>query len=75
MGQISNTANKCIDMSLRSVAQRDSIGSVHGLIFDKWIWLMASVGRPRGFGSDPPIGSGRVRGLPHLSDWLLKINS
>ena len=26
---------------------------------------MASVGRPRGFGSNPPIGSGRVRGSPH----------
>ena len=25
---------------------------------------MASAGRPRGFDSDPPIGSGRVQGLP-----------
>ena len=32
-GQISNTANKCIDVSLRSTAQRGSIGSVHQLIF------------------------------------------
>ena len=28
-GQNSNTANDCIDVSLRSVAQRDGIGSVH----------------------------------------------
>ena len=33
-GQISNTANKRNDVSLRSVAQRDSIGSVHELIFN-----------------------------------------
>ena len=26
----------------------------------KCIWLIASVGRPRGFGSDPPTGSGRA---------------
>ena len=31
--QISNTANERNDVSLRSVAQRDSIGSVHELIF------------------------------------------
>ena len=28
-GQISNSANECNDVLLRSVAQRDSIGSVH----------------------------------------------
>ena len=28
-GQISSTTNKCIDVSLRSAAQWDSIGSVH----------------------------------------------
>ena len=33
-GQISNTANKRNDVSLRFVAQRDSIGSVHELIFN-----------------------------------------
>ena len=33
IGQISSTANKRSDVSLRSVAQRDSIGSVHELIF------------------------------------------
>ena len=33
-GQISSTANKRNDVSLRSVAQRDSIGSVHKLIFN-----------------------------------------
>ena len=33
-GQISNTANECNDVSLRSVAQQDSIGSVHELIFN-----------------------------------------
>ena len=33
-GQISSTANKRNDVSLRSVAQRDSIGSVHELIFN-----------------------------------------
>ena len=32
-GQISNSANKRIDVSLRSAAQRDSIGGVHELIF------------------------------------------
>ena len=26
---------------------------------------MASVGRPRAFGSDPPTGSGRARGSLH----------
>ena len=26
---------------------------------------MTSTGRPRGFGSDPPTGSGRARGLLH----------
>ena len=31
-GQISSTANERNDVSLRSVAQRDSIGSVHELI-------------------------------------------
>ena len=29
MGQNSNTANDCIDVSLQSTAQRDRIGSVH----------------------------------------------
>ena len=33
-GQISSTANERNDMSLRSVAQRDIIGSVHKLIFN-----------------------------------------
>ena len=33
-GQISSTANKRNDVSLRSVAQRDSIGSAHELIFN-----------------------------------------
>ena len=33
-GQISSTANKHIDVSLRSAAQRDSIGSVHELIIN-----------------------------------------
>ena len=33
-GQISSTANKRNDVSLRFVAQRDSIGSVHELIFN-----------------------------------------
>ena len=33
-GQISSTANKCNDVSLRSVAQRDNIGSVHEMIFN-----------------------------------------
>ena len=33
-GQISSTTNKCFDVSLRSAAQRDSIGSVHELIFN-----------------------------------------
>ena len=33
-GQISSTANKCNDVSLRSVAQQDSIGNVHELIFN-----------------------------------------
>ena len=33
-GQISSTANERNDVSLRSVAQRDSIGSVHELIFN-----------------------------------------
>ena len=32
-GQISSTTNEHNDVSLRSVAQRDSIGSVHELIF------------------------------------------
>ena len=32
-GQISSTANKRIDVSLRSAAQRDSISSVQELIF------------------------------------------
>ena len=29
MGQISSTANDCIDVSLQSTARRDRIGSVH----------------------------------------------
>ena len=33
-GQIRSTANKRIDVSLRSAAQWDSIGSVHKLIFN-----------------------------------------
>ena len=33
-GQISNTANERNDVSLRSVAQQDSIDSVHKLIFN-----------------------------------------
>ena len=33
-GQIRNTANERNDVSLRSVAQWDSIGSVHELIFN-----------------------------------------
>ena len=33
-GQISSIGNKCNDVSLRSVSQRDSIGSVHELIFN-----------------------------------------
>ena len=33
-GQISSTANERNDVSLRSVAQRDSVGSVHELIFN-----------------------------------------
>ena len=33
-GQISNTTNERNDVSLRFVAQRDSIGSVHKLIFN-----------------------------------------
>ena len=32
--QISSTANERNDVSLQSVAQRDSIGSVHELIFN-----------------------------------------
>ena len=32
-GQISSTTNERNDVSLQSVAQRDSIGSVHELIF------------------------------------------
>ena len=32
-GQISSTANECNDVSLQSVAQWDSIDSVHKLIF------------------------------------------
>ena len=28
---------------------------------------MASVGHPRGFGSDPPNGLGRVRGSPQIA--------
>ena len=33
-GQISSTTNESNDVSLRSVAQRDNIGSVHELIFN-----------------------------------------
>ena len=33
-GQISITTNECNDVSLRSIAQQDSIGSVHKLIFN-----------------------------------------
>ena len=33
-GQISSTTNECNDVSLRSVVQWDSIGSVHELIFN-----------------------------------------
>ena len=33
-GQISSIANECNDVSLRSVAQRDNIGSTHELIFN-----------------------------------------
>ena len=33
-GQISSTTNERNDVPLRSVAQRDSIGSVHELIFN-----------------------------------------
>ena len=33
-GQICSTANKRIDVSLRSATQWDSIGSVHELIFN-----------------------------------------
>ena len=33
-GQISSTANEHNDVSLRSVAQWDNIGSVHELIFN-----------------------------------------
>ena len=33
-GQIRSIANECNDESLRSVAQRDSIGSVHKLIIN-----------------------------------------
>ena len=33
-GQINSTGNECNDVSLRSVAQRDSIGSVHELNFN-----------------------------------------
>ena len=33
-GQISSTVNERNDLSIRSVAQRDSIGSVHELIFN-----------------------------------------
>ena len=33
-GQISSTTNERNDVSLRSVAQRDNIGSVHELIFN-----------------------------------------
>ena len=33
-GQISSTVNERNDVSLRSVAQQDSIGSVHELIFN-----------------------------------------
>ena len=31
---------------------------------------MASAGRPRGFSSDPPIGSGRDRGSPHYYEMV-----
>ena len=33
-GQISSTANECNDVPLRSIAQQDSICSVHELIFN-----------------------------------------
>ena len=33
-GQISSTTNKSNDVSLRSVAERDNISSVHELIFN-----------------------------------------
>ena len=33
-GQISSTANERNDVSLRSIAQRDNISSVHKLIFN-----------------------------------------
>ena len=33
-GQVSSTTNERNDVSLRSVAKRDSIGSVHELIFN-----------------------------------------
>ena len=33
-GQISSIANECNDVSLRSIAQRHSIDSVHELIFN-----------------------------------------
>ena len=33
-GQISSTANERNDVSLRSIARRDSFGSVHELIFN-----------------------------------------
>ena len=33
-GQISSIANERNNVSIQSVAQRDSIGSVHGLIFN-----------------------------------------
>ena len=33
-GQISSTANERNDVSLHSVAQRDSVGTVHELIFN-----------------------------------------
>ena len=33
-GQINSTTNERNDVSLRSVAQRDSIGSIHKLIFN-----------------------------------------
>ena len=39
---------------------------------------MASVGRPQGFGLDPPTGSGRARGSPHIrlrASWLIDPNS
>ena len=35
---------------------------------------MASVGRPRGFSSDPPTGSGRARGSPHKWVFVRKHN-